>query len=37
MNWRLITTTGFHVCRMAKKGHSVFLAGSRGRIAKLNL
>lgn len=37
MNWHLITTTGFHVCRMAKKGHSVFLAGSRGRIAVLNL
>lgn len=37
MNWHLITTTGFNVCRMAKKGHSVFLAGSRGRIAVLNL
>jgi photosystem II stability/assembly factor-like uncharacterized protein len=37
MNWTLITTTGFHVCRLAKKGRSVFLAGSRGRIARLDL
>jgi photosystem II stability/assembly factor-like uncharacterized protein len=37
MNWRLIATAGFHVCRMAKKGHSVFLAGSHGRIAILSL
>ena len=37
MNWRLISTTGFHVCRMAKKGKTVFLAGGSGRIAKLVL
>jgi photosystem II stability/assembly factor-like uncharacterized protein len=37
MNWQLITPTGFHVCRLAKKGQSVFLAGSGGRIAKLDL
>ncbi len=36
VNWRLITANGFHVCRMAKKGHFVFLAGSRGRIARLD-
>ncbi|HUB61486.1 MAG TPA: hypothetical protein VL978_12320 [Puia sp.] len=35
MNWQLITRTGFHVCRLAKKGHSVFLAGSGGRVAIL--
>jgi photosystem II stability/assembly factor-like uncharacterized protein len=37
MNWQLITPTGFHVCRLAKKGRSVFLAGSGGRIARLDL
>jgi photosystem II stability/assembly factor-like uncharacterized protein len=36
-NWQLISTAGFHVCRRAKKGHTVFLAGSGGRIAKLVL
>ncbi len=35
MNWILISSEGFHVCRKAKKGASVFLAGSSGRIAKL--
>jgi len=37
MTWRLITHDGFHVCCKAKKGKSVFLAGSNGRIAKLLL
>lgn len=37
MNWRLISTAGFHACRVAKKGKAVFLAGGNGRIAKLNL
>jgi hypothetical protein len=36
MNWRLITTEGYHVVRKAKKGKAVYLAGSKGRIAKLN-
>jgi photosystem II stability/assembly factor-like uncharacterized protein len=35
MNWNLITPTGYHVCRRAKKGKAVFLAGSGGRIARL--
>ena len=35
MNWQLLTTTGFHACRKAKKGHAVFLAGSGGRVARL--
>jgi len=35
MNWQLISPEGFHVCRMAKKGKAVFLAGSKGRVAKL--
>lgn len=34
-HWQLISTAGFHVCRIAKKGKTVFLAGSGGRIAKL--
>ena len=34
-NWELISTEGFHVVQKAKKGKSVFLAGSNGRIAKL--
>lgn len=33
--WRLLTGEGFHVCRRAKEGKAVFLAGSNGRIAKL--
>lgn len=35
MNWRLISTEGFHVCQKAKKGKAVFLAGSNGKIARL--
>jgi photosystem II stability/assembly factor-like uncharacterized protein len=35
LNWRLISGLGFHVCRRAKQGRSVFLAGPRGRIARL--
>ena len=35
MNWRLVSTAGFHACRVAKKGKAVFLAGSNGRVAKL--
>jgi photosystem II stability/assembly factor-like uncharacterized protein len=35
MNWRPVTTDGYHVCRKAKNGKAVFLAGSNGRIAKL--
>jgi photosystem II stability/assembly factor-like uncharacterized protein len=37
MNWQQIPTAGFHVCRLAKKGKTVFLAGSNGRVAKLVL
>lgn len=35
MNWKNISTEGFHVCRKAKNGKAVFFAGSNGRIAKL--
>jgi hypothetical protein len=33
--FRLISSTGFHVCRKAKKGKTVFFAGGGGRIGKL--
>lgn len=35
LNWQLISKEGFHVCRKSRKGHTVILAGSNGRIAKL--
>ena len=35
INWRNISLFGFHVVQKAKKGNFVFLAGSKGRIAKL--
>jgi len=35
MNWRTISAQGFHVVRKAIKGKAVFLAGSKGRIARL--
>jgi hypothetical protein len=35
MNWRPISTEGFHVCQKAKKGNTTFLAGGNGRIVKL--
>jgi hypothetical protein len=33
--WIKISSEGFHVCRKAKKGKAVFLAGSEGKIGKL--
>ena len=35
MNWRTISAEGFHVVRKAIKGKAVFLAGSKGRVARL--
>ncbi|MBV4356005.1 WD40/YVTN/BNR-like repeat-containing protein [Pinibacter aurantiacus] len=35
LNWRNISKEGYHVCRKAKKGKAVYLAGGKGRIAKL--
>jgi photosystem II stability/assembly factor-like uncharacterized protein len=35
MNWKAISTEGFHVCRRAKKGKAVFFAGGNGKIGKL--
>jgi photosystem II stability/assembly factor-like uncharacterized protein len=34
-NWLLISTKSFHVCRKAKAGAAVFLAGGNGTIARL--
>lgn len=33
--WRHISPTSFHVCRKAKNGKSVFLAGANGKIGRL--
>ena len=35
ISWQLITKESFHVCAKAKNGSAVFLAGSKGRVAKL--
>lgn len=34
-HWRNISKTGYHVCKVAKDGKSVYLAGGNGRMAKL--
>jgi photosystem II stability/assembly factor-like uncharacterized protein len=34
-SWKTISNEGFHVCQKAKKGNTVYFAGSNGRIAKL--
>ncbi|MEO7801860.1 MAG: oxidoreductase [Ginsengibacter sp.] len=33
--WNKISSEGFHVCRKAKKGKAIFLAGSKGKIGKV--
>lgn len=35
MNWKLINKRGFYVCRKAKSGKRIFLAGAKGTIAFL--
>ena len=37
LNWKKISNEGFHVVQKAKNGKVIFLAGSKGRIAKMNL
>ncbi len=37
LNWIKISNDGFHVVKKSKKGKALFLAGSKGRIAKLVL
>ena len=34
-NWKWISKEGFHVCRIAKYGTAVFLAGGNGKIGRL--
>jgi hypothetical protein len=34
-NWKLISSEGFHVCRIAKRGAAIFLAGANGKIGKV--
>lgn len=34
-NWSLISSEGFHVCRIAKRGAAIFLAGPNGKIGKV--
>jgi photosystem II stability/assembly factor-like uncharacterized protein len=34
-NWKWISKEGFHVCRIAKIGSSIFLAGGNGKIGKI--
>lgn len=33
--WKLISKEGFHVCRIAKNGAAIFLAGPNGKIGKV--
>ncbi len=33
--WEWISKEGFHVCRIARSGRAVFLAGNNGKVAKL--
>jgi hypothetical protein len=35
-NWQLISGESFNVCKKAKSGNAVFLAGANGRIARFN-
>jgi len=34
--WKWISKEGFHVCRIAKSGSSIYLAGNNGKIGKIN-
>jgi photosystem II stability/assembly factor-like uncharacterized protein len=36
MNWKLISAESYHVCTRAKNGKAVFLAGSGGKISRLD-
>lgn len=35
MNWKLISTRSFHVCRKAKTGKVIYLAGAHGAVGRL--
>jgi hypothetical protein len=34
-NWKLISKEGFHVCRSAKLGTAMYLAGGNGKVGKI--
>ncbi len=34
-NWKWISKEGFHVCRIARIGTAIFLAGGNGKIGKV--
>jgi photosystem II stability/assembly factor-like uncharacterized protein len=35
-NWKWISKEGFHVCRIARIGTAIFLAGENGKVARIN-
>ncbi len=35
IHWRLISNSGFHVCRKARNGNSTYLAGAQGTVSSL--
>lgn len=37
IHWKLVSTESYHVVQKARNGTAIFLAGSDGRIAKINL
>lgn len=37
LNWKNISTVGFHVAKKSKKGQDVFFAGANGKLGKLNM
>jgi photosystem II stability/assembly factor-like uncharacterized protein len=37
LNWKKISTVGFHVVKKSKKGKDVFFAGANGKLGKLNM
>jgi photosystem II stability/assembly factor-like uncharacterized protein len=34
-NWKWISKDGFHVCRIAKDGNTIYLAGGNGKVGKI--
>jgi photosystem II stability/assembly factor-like uncharacterized protein len=35
-NWQWISKEGFHVCRIARVGTAIYLAGNKGKVARVN-
>ncbi|HEY6506090.1 MAG TPA: YCF48-related protein [Chitinophagaceae bacterium] len=34
--WKWVSKEGFHVCRIARNGSAIFLAGANGKVARIN-